>query len=295
MADETVVVESETPEADGEAQDGNAGNTNDSIGEEAIRELAIEVGWNPDHDGSDGKPFVDARTYLRNANVIAQKQKRTIDKLQSNIDEIRRDIKTTMELQGKVAAKQIDDLRKQLTAARKDAILEADVARVEELDAEIDKLEDAGVDAKTASAQANDDPEFNDFLDRNSWYGEDEVYTAYADRVADKYAAKVKSGAMTYGDMLLRVEEEVKVAMEKKGNGTQVATKQQKPATKPAGGNSTAVAGAQRTGSTKTRKTINDLPDLARDIARRSVRRGEFKSEQEYVDAFFAYPGMEVK
>ena len=98
-------IETVDPEIEEEIETDDKTSTVDKP--DALEGLASEMGWIPPKD--DSKDIIDdARTFIKNTVDINKKQRVTIDRLENNIDTIKRDVKKTMEHQTKTAHQEIE-------------------------------------------------------------------------------------------------------------------------------------------------------------------------------------------
>lgn len=246
-------------------------------------DLATEMGWTPE-DEYDGDDWVDARTFLKNANVITKKQQVTIERQRNDLDEIKRGVKKTVDHQKMMAKVEIDKLKSELKATRREAITEGDIEKVEKIDEQIEKIDEQFED--TVEETEINDQIYNDWLKDNDWYLNDRNLSRYADGVMIEYEKTNKP----YKEILEIVSSEVA-----KLNKTTEPEKTKLKKTKAPGGNVTDVIDSTHRSTVKTKYTVKDLPSEFQKVAERFVREGAYKNTQEYVDEYFAQPGEIVK
>lgn len=164
--------------------------------------VALEMGWNPDHDGEeykDAKTFIlDGQKIQKNINTQNQQLKETVSDFRHALESLREHQTKLAQVETGRIETQIDDLNKQLNAAIEDG----DVPKSRELLERIDKLRGATAQApKQPAGQGQQQPAGQQsvgnlqqltpaqqtFLDENKWYGTDPELTAYADAQSERF------------------------------------------------------------------------------------------------------------
>lgn len=232
---------------------------------------AMEMGWNPDPESlkETGKEWIPAEEFLRNQTFFSE-----IKKLKK---EIKQSAKVTEALRehnkiiyDRAYANAYETLKKQKVAAAQDRDLE----RMLEIDDQIDSLNKNKQQLEEETAQVYSktdwDTAFEDFVEQNSWYNEDEVKRTYADKIGWDYATSKKgvSPEEVYEYVIKTVQEKFK---------------QQAPQRRAA-----PVATPSRSGSRNTSgKTMADVPEEHRRLAQVLIKSGEL-SEADYLKQYFA-------
>ena len=144
-----------------------------------VETLATAIGWMPNGE-LDAKAFImkgrDIQDTMRDH---IKTQKKQLGELGSSVAEL----KTHNERVYKAEVKQKDAEITALKKERTEAIEEANVEKVKELDEQIDGLKEEMV--KPKETQIN--PDFNTWVDKNKWYREDQEMADYADTIADQH------------------------------------------------------------------------------------------------------------
>lgn len=163
--------------------------TNEEEPEETLtetEELAVEIGWNPDHEGED---TVDARTYILNSRDIQDSMRkknkssdREISRLTTGLENVKDYYRNLDTARARKMETEIGRLKKE----RDEAIEDGDVDKVKGIDA---KIEESKEEAIPLMEEDTDNPEFDDWQGDNTWYGSDKEMTEYAEAQAslDKY------------------------------------------------------------------------------------------------------------
>lgn len=151
-----------------------------------IEEKAKAQGWRPDFKGENAK---SAAQFLEDGNNIAPMQAERNEKLTNEVLELKSDLKGFIDQQHKVTAearkagyeKAMAEIKKQ----KLEAVSEADVEKVKELDREEDKLRKNHASETTEQPKNQDDPDFHKWAPNNKWYKRDssEKETILADSV----------------------------------------------------------------------------------------------------------------
>ncbi len=279
--DETEVTETETqPEPKVE--------TTETV--DPIEELALEIGWVPKEEFNDDggrKKWVNARTFIKNEREVGRRQHEIIEKQNEEQQELRqqlREIKNTViylrDHQSKITQEKIEKAREELSTAKREAITEGDVDKVEKIEKQLDKVEkDYSEEVEnTLPATREPDPEYIKWKNNpeNNWYGNDEYLTYIADKVSKENATKVSSMKELLDlvdKAVIKAKSSMKGEKNKNGEGNIP--------------NTTTVAGAgniSSKGSTKKKFTEKDLTFEQMKVAESSVKMGIFKNKQEVID-----------
>ena len=247
-----------------------------------IEELASEMGWIP-KDKFKGEPeeWEDAHVFLKNANLIAKKQHITIERLTNDIGNLKTDVRKTLDYQKKLSQKQIDELKSQLLEQKREAIRDADVDTVEKIDAKIKSIDEESEEDDTSVNEY--DPVFDEWHEKNKWYGTDKRKTRYADAVAKEY----ENSNIKLEEILNIVDSEMELF--KKTKDTE-ETKGTENKTKKVSGTKTTdvIDETHRSIKTTEKYKHSDIPYDLQKIAKDMVRQKIIKTEKEYYDDYFS-------
>ena len=148
-----------------------------------VEELATGLGWNDDFKG-EGK--VSAADYIRKSRDIQDTMRTHIKdqkKQNSDLAQSVKDLKVHNETVYKVEISKLKTELKGLKEQKKEAIEDGDVAKVDELDEQIDGVKEAMVKPKE---KAPVNLEYEDWVKENLWYKTDSEMATYADAIADQ-------------------------------------------------------------------------------------------------------------
>jgi len=242
---------------------------------------AIDMGWNPDPESlkDTGKQWIPAEEFIRNQSFFSEIKnlKKQVKQQQKVTEAFKEQNKIVQE---RAYAKAVQDLKAQKVSAAQDQdlvkMLEID-ERIEELDSTKKKLDDSEVVDQRKAAW---DSAYEDFIEQNSWYQEDEIKQIYADRLGHKYL-KENPGVDPddlYKHVITEVNKKFKTA--ERGVAAQEAVSTPKP-------KASAVADPTRSPVRgKSTKTMADVPEEHRGIAMTLIRAGEL-SEADYLKQYF--------
>lgn len=153
--------------------------------DDKITELAMKLGWNPDHEDSD-RPFVDAEEYILRSREIQdttskqlKAQRRETNDLKAGIEALKAHNEQVYKVQVASLKKELRGLKKQ----RREADEDGDDGLVKKLDKEIQDIERIPAEAPVRQTQLSS--EFKKWLEDNEWYGTDSEMTRYADVQAE--------------------------------------------------------------------------------------------------------------
>lgn len=173
---------------------------------------ATDQGWKPLEDwtaaGNDPAEWRDARAFLDRGEILSR-----VSQQNKEIKELRKTLKAFEEHNKQLAESKYKEKLTELRGAKKEALEAGDAARVVQLDEQIDMVRDAQAENK-ASATIDLPPEvpqeFQTWMDRNSWYGQNDEMRMFADNVGTAFAKtnRTKSPA----EVLKYVETRVKKA-----------------------------------------------------------------------------------
>jgi hypothetical protein len=174
----------------------------------AVQELAMKMGWNPDHDENSGRPFVSAEDFILRSRDIQNTMSNQLSSLSKTNKELAEGMKQLKTHYQKLTATEVARMKKDIAEVktqRDAAIDDGNKQRVRELDDQITNLQKTATEAETileaesrnaqagASAKDNGDKQENltpaakKWLSDNKWYGSDDEMTAYIDTQADRF------------------------------------------------------------------------------------------------------------
>ena len=145
-------------------------------------EQAKAMGYNPDYDG-DGK--VTPEEFIARKPLYDTKRKLT-----RRIRDLELTVTKQREVSTKLLEVQKEELLSKLQQQKNDAIQASDTAKVTEVDKKIVETTQK-FDADSAAQKAPAvDPEYQNFLDTNSWYEENADMAAWANGASQQYVQK---------------------------------------------------------------------------------------------------------
>ncbi len=251
-------------------------------GEEAIQELAQEMGWK-DEDSYEGDPetWVDAATFIKRGGDIQRSMQQHIKEQKKQLSDLRAGLEDLRKHNERVYKSEVSKLKNQidsLTKQRREAIEEADPDRVEEIDRELEEMKSVISETEQMAAnsskkpESTDNPDFDEWRSQNDWYGKDDELTQYADAQADNPDFK----GLPYKRFLEKIEEKTKAMFPDKFKGAVGGGKRP---------NNPVEGGHARTGGRGKQKfTRADLSDDHKQIMDRFVRTGALTEEQYIAD-----------
>lgn len=267
MAEEEIVLDGDEIADNDEAKDTE--EEKDSGGKDLteIEEAAIEIGWDPEYDGEDA---VDARTFIINSREIQDSMRkknknseREIKRLTKAVEDIKNYYRKLDEVRAEKLASEIERLKEE----RYEAIEEGDIEKVRKLDNKIDKTEQQ---VEPLIEDDYDNPEFDEWVEDNPWYGVDPELTEYADAQAtlDKYKG------VPYKRVLKLVEKTTREMFPEKFNSGRQAQSQRNMPPKVEG---------RTTGRIKRKPTKADLTPEQREVMKSIMSVSDDMTEEEYI------------
>jgi len=256
---------------------------------------AREQGWRP-REEYDGEPtkFVEAAEYLERAEQILpivrardRESRERIAQLEADLANVKKDSAQAVEFARVNAKREFDATLTDLRTRRAEAVTNSDGEAFAKIDKEItDLLADAPAAPKTPNVPA--DPKYppalveasDAFIDRNPWFKTDERKNRLAFVVSQELVRKrpeLKNNPAVF--------EEIEKKL--KADYPEIFGNQRRAAAEPMVEGEGRPAGARPNG----KHTIRDLSKEAQEAARRQVKNGMCKTEQEYVDNWFAAYG----
>ena len=149
-------------------------------GEPTAADVAKDMGWNPDKNEyekhSNGKPWVDAPTYLKRQREFNDKLKTQLETVEGTVSQIAKHFDKQLEVEKKKMRAEIEKLKEK----RKQAVSDGDVDAFEEIDKQIADV------TKTIEAPAELAPEVKAWQEKNPWYLSDPDLAEKADAIAMK-------------------------------------------------------------------------------------------------------------
>ena len=190
--------------------------------ENTIESVAMEMGWNPDFEGSEEKPALSAEEFIRKGAEIQEtmrkhmkEQKGKIDGLEGTISELKMGVEEIRKNNERVYKAQVSKLQDELAAlkeSRKTAIEEGDVDEVEAIEKKIAKVQETAHAAQPADTPnvnqqqlTEDTKAFNAWAEKNPWFNQDPEMTQTAQALAIDYQNK----GIPYKAMLRKVSKDM--------------------------------------------------------------------------------------
>jgi hypothetical protein len=174
----------------------------------AVEELAMKMGWNPEHNGDAGRPFVSAEEFILRSRDIQNTMSNQLSSLSKTNKELAEGMKQLKTHYQKLTATEVARMKKDIADIKNQrdaAIDDGNKQRVRELDDQLTNLQKEATEAETIlaaegrnaqagpSAQDNGDKQENlspaakKWLSDNKWYGSDDEMTAYIDTQAERF------------------------------------------------------------------------------------------------------------
>jgi hypothetical protein len=244
------------------------------ISEDEAIEKAKERGWREDGKDKFGHQ-ISAIEFLERTPLFHK-----IDLLRGDVEEIKKQNKKMAEQSKLIAKKSIEERQKMLDdfKAEKEKLLSEEVLDKDD----INKLKD--IDKKISETTVEELPDEQeemvsryedakeDFVKDNDWYGKNRAMTALADKVGTDYATEY----LNKNGVLPEPEETFKYALDEVKKDFPDLGKPQRQ-TRVASRNNRTVATKH-----KTKRTLNDLPEEMRSVARLVMEQANL-SEDEYM------------
>jgi hypothetical protein len=232
---------------------------------------ARNQGWVPKEEFTgDEKQWIDADEFVRRKPLFEK-----IDRQNRELKEVKKALDQLTAHHAKVKEVEYERALAALKAQKAAAFEEGDAAKIVEIDEQIaDTKEEQKAFKAEATRQAQAEaraihPEFEAWTKRNSWYTADPIMKAAADAIGIQLAqaATAKGEAPDREAILKGVETKIKAEFPHKFRNPN----REKP-------------GAVESASPKGTKSDTDYSpsDFERQVAKRFVRQGVFKTEAEY-------------
>lgn len=203
-----------------------------------VESRAMEQGWQPEEEwvaaGKDPSEWRDARSFLDRGELLNR-----ISAQSKEMKELRRTLKVFEEHNKKLADQKFKEKYNELKNEKKEALESGDAQRVVELDEQLDLVKDHMAENQAATVvneQPEMHPDFQRWIDRNSWYGQDSEMKDFADSIGTAYAKSNRN--KTPNEVLQYVEQRVKKTYSERFP----ATRRDAPSTVETGGGSRRMA-----------------------------------------------------
>lgn len=199
-----------------EGAEAEAVETTEAAGEKAVtlspvEEKAVEQGWKPKEEwvaeGGDPDEWRSAREFVDRGELLKQ-----IHNQNRKVKEIEKTFGALKQHHDVVYEKAYKDAVAALKAERRAAMVDGDIERVEMIEDKIDetRVEFEQNKAKIAAeaAQNTPNPQFVEWVEKNTWYEKNEDLREFADVLGIAYARK--NPGISPEKVLAHVEAEVK-------------------------------------------------------------------------------------
>lgn len=183
-----------------DAGDGKGGGTGGDAGNEPqhteVELLAMQMGWNPEHDVNSGREFKTADKFILDSKEIQNTTVKTLHSLKRTNEDLvtgMQHLQDTHKRSAKIEKNRLEGQIAQLKADKDAAVADADVPKVKEIDAKIEtaKTEIAEADQATQKPVAKSDADFKtqseQWISENTWYGQNDVMTKYVDAQSERF------------------------------------------------------------------------------------------------------------
>lgn len=148
-----------------------------------LEDIARQYGWRPKDEYKGRQKWSGAAEYLRKQADNKQnmlEQVKELRELKRGVSDVKKHIERSYKAENERLKAEIDDLK----AKRREAIEDGDVALVERIETDMDKLSKRVQDPKDDTQDEVDNPDFEAWHQDNPWYGTDKEKTAYVDAQA---------------------------------------------------------------------------------------------------------------
>lgn len=159
-----------------------------------VEALALNMGWTREEDwrGDDGKPWVDAETFIRTGPEIL---KRTLAGQDRQLDETRKLLDDFKGFHSKVEERAYKRAKTDLQAEQRKAVEDGDAEAFDTVQTQIDELDEEARAPADVKDKPNVDPQFDAWKGRNTWFGDDIEMTVYAEQIAPIIGKKHQGAA----------------------------------------------------------------------------------------------------
>lgn len=237
---------------------------------------AIRRGWDPEFEGDENKRAISAEEFLDRQKLYDDLKRRGREnkQLRKAVDELKESHRVVAEQAYKRA-------KRELEKEKRAAYEEGDTSRALEIDREMSELDEdqkkavtaSGGEENTAAAEA-----FETFREDNPWYDKDPELRGYADMIGSGIINMNPQQAQNDPDALFaQVAAEVRRRYPEKFEGHGGGKRRKE----------SGVEGDRGDGGRRGKKrSIRDLPEEHRQVAKRIVETGVM-TEAEYVADYF--------
>lgn len=242
-----------------------------------VEDRAAQYGWKP-FDDWDGDPneWVGPEAFLVKGEMI--QQLRAKDK---EMKQIKKTVDQLAEHNRKISEIEYNKALKKLQQDKKRAYEDEDFDKVVEIDDQINEFKQNKdeLTGNVPAAEENGNPDFEQWVQQpeNQWYVNNNKLRRYADAVAVEYAQKNPNAS--FDEVAQIAAEETKDAFPDEFEGT--SRRRRGPKTNEP---MSRKGNTPRAPRNRRKASVRDLDDEQRAIAKRFVKAGVFKNEQEYVD-----------
>lgn len=223
------------------------------------QEKAIEQGWKPkdQFEGAE-EDFIDAAEFVRRGELFSK-----IEHQSKELKMVRQALDALKVHHTKVAENEYNRALKTLQAERKQARVDGEFEKADAIDEQIDEIKAEKEQVIASVPQVQElNPEFVQWTEKNSWYNDNKVMRAAADKIGLDYARQGHNPS----EVLKMVEKDIRSEFPHKFTNAA----RERP---------NAVASASR-GSQSVQRTTATLDDVERDAMRKFVRSGVMTEAQ---------------
>lgn len=250
-----------------------------------VEEQAMDKGWRPREEW-DGEPdlWVDAGEFIRRGELMDRisDQTKQLRGAQSEIESLKKDFKSIVEHNKKIAAKEYEKAMRDLKAQKAEAIEDGEAKKVIEIDDRIDELKEARreLDSDNSDEVPNTPnnqqlpPEVIQWKSENPWYEQDLAMQGAAEAYAADYIYNNPQDQGNLEKILGYVTAKIKTEFPDRVGGKR---------TRPSATTDTTKGGTKPTKGGKTKYTVRHLNEEQRSVAKRFADSGVM-TMQEYVD-----------
>jgi exonuclease VII large subunit len=177
----------------------------EQMGDEEILNEAMKQGFNPEYNGENKKSPKEYLEVSFNHNKMLKERN---DKLSATVESLNQKMERLVAFQTEQKQKAVDSAVEKLKAERKDAIIDGDHEKVDQIDQKIQ------AEQQTNVANSENNPILDAWLGRNHWYNDDETLAIEADIVAKQLheTGRFTASHKDYEKLLSLVEQKIKSA-----------------------------------------------------------------------------------
>jgi hypothetical protein len=246
--------------------------------EDPVAARAAEQGWRPleewVEDGGDPAEWRDARSFLDRGELLNR-----ISSQSKEMKELRKTLKAFEDLNKRLAETKFKEKLDELKVEKKEALEAGDAARVVELDEQMDMVKDSLAESKASTlvkeeAAPEIHPDFQRWVDKNSWYGQNNEMREFADSIGIAYAKSNRGKSPA--EVLTYVEGRVKKAYSEMFENQ----RREAPNAVETGG------GTRKIGNKRSGPSEADLPPEAVEVMQTLVKGGHM-TKDEYIKQYF--------